>query len=101
MPFNNCKWKLLIIHLMVVLTMQSEGLPLDETCKNGGRLNVVFWRHLPYITVATNGSVSGLFPNLLERMVDRCCQAKVQFTYQQAKDPADFYSPIQDLKFNR
>ncbi|CAB4012821.1 Potassium voltage-gated channel subfamily G member 1, partial [Paramuricea clavata] len=56
---------------------------LNETCKHGGQLTIMYWHHCPYIMNETRGNVSGVFPNILKSIVKQCCHA------------------VQEMRFNR
>ena len=96
--------KLLITSLTVALlqlTTQASGSSLDETCENGGKLKVMFWQHLPYVTSSKDGSACGIFPDVLTKMVDACCHEKLELSYKVSKGSAEFFAAIEDLRINR
>ncbi|CAB4025241.1 potassium channel, partial [Paramuricea clavata] len=61
----------------------------------------MYWHHCPYIMNETRGNVSGVFPNILKSIVKQCCHGNVELVYQQTKGPADFYTAVQEMRFNR
>ena len=94
----------LIISLVLSLLfscLQAGGESLEATCKQGGELTVMYWHHCPYIMPTSRARVSGVFPTFLRSMVQECCHGNTRLVYQQTKGPADFYTAVREMRFNR
>ena len=85
---------MVVIFLFINNVSTANSVTVDHKCSSGGRLTVLWWSQEPYIyksgdkqednvksTVVTPASLSGMFPLILSKALQRCCKSSTTLNY--------------------